>query len=272
MPELPEVETTCRGIAPHIEGQTVAKVIVRNKNLRWPVPARLNRTLAGLRIEHVGRRGKYILIHTAAGCLLMHLGMSGSLSITDATTPPRKHDHVDIVFDSGQCLRLHDPRRFGSIHWTTADPLEHTLLAKLGPEPLAREFDLEHLWRASRKRRVAIKSFIMDSHIVVGVGNIYANEALFLAGIHPRRPAGRVTRQAYEKLVKAIKTVIRQAIKQGGTTLRDFTQSDGKPGYFKQQLKVYGREGEACTVCGTPIRQLVIGQRASYFCPACQRQ
>lgn len=271
MPELPEVETTCRGIAPHIEGRTVTKVIVRNRNLRWPVPAQLQRTLTGLRIEQVDRRGKYILIHTATGCLIMHLGMSGSLSITDAETPPRKHDHVDIVFDSGQCLRLHDPRRFGSIHWTTAEPLQHPLLAALGPEPLSPDFDLDTLWQASRKRRVAIKSFIMNSHIVVGVGNIYASEALFMAGIHPRRPAGRVTRLAYEKLLKAIKSVIRSAIKQGGTTLRDFTQSDGKPGYFKQRLKVYGREGEACRVCGTPIRQVVIGQRASYFCPACQR-
>ena len=271
MPELPEVETTCRGIAPHIEGRTVTKVIVRNKNLRWPVPAQLNRKLSGLNIDSVARRGKYILIHTASGCLIMHLGMSGSLSITDAGNPPRKHDHVDIVFDSGQCLRLHDPRRFGSIHWTKDDPLSHKLLAKLGPEPLARDFDLEHLWQASRKRRVAIKSFIMDSHIVVGVGNIYASEALFMAGIHPKRPAGRVTRKAYEKLLKAIKSVIRSAIKQGGTTLRDFTNSEGKPGYFKQRLKVYGREGEACTVCGTPIRQVIIGQRASYFCPNCQK-
>lgn len=271
MPELPEVETTCRGIAPHIEGRTVTRVIVRNRNLRWPVPARLQQILSGTNVSHVGRRGKYILIHTANGCLIMHLGMSGSLSITDADTPPRKHDHVDIIFDSGKCLRLHDPRRFGSIHWTTADPLSHKLLASLGPEPLARDFTLEHLWQASRKRRVAIKSFIMDSHIVVGVGNIYASEALFMAGIHPKRPAGRVTRQSYEKLLKAIKTVIRSAIKQGGTTLRDFTQSDGKPGYFKQKLKVYGREGESCLECGTPIRQLTIGQRASYFCPRCQR-
>lgn len=270
MPELPEVETTCRGIAPHIETRAVTGVIVRNRNLRWPVPARLNTTLSGQRIEHVDRRGKYILIHTAVGCLIMHLGMSGSLSITDADTPPRKHDHVDIIFDSGQCLRLHDPRRFGSIHWTKNNPLEHDLLIKLGPEPLSNDFDLEHLWQASRKRRIAIKSFIMDSHIVVGVGNIYASEALFRAGIHPKQAAGRVTRKAYEKLLKAIKAVIRQAIKQGGTTLRDFTNSEGKPGYFKQKLKVYGREGEACNTCGTPIRQVVINQRASYFCPACQ--
>jgi formamidopyrimidine-DNA glycosylase len=270
MPELPEVETTRRGIAPHIEGRTVTRVIVRNRNLRWPVPAQLNRKLAGQRIKQVDRRGKYLLIHTAAGCLIMHLGMSGSLGITPAGSPPRKHDHVDVVFDSGQCLRLHDPRRFGSIHWTTTDPLAHPLLAKLGPEPLAKEFNLEYLWQASRKRRVAIKSFIMDSHVVVGIGNIYASEALFLAGIHPKRAAGRVTRKAYEKLLKAIKTVIRQAIKQGGTTLRDFTQSDGKPGYFKIRLKVYDRKDEACPVCDTPIRQVIIGQRASYFCPACQ--
>ncbi|MDT8405200.1 bifunctional DNA-formamidopyrimidine glycosylase/DNA-(apurinic or apyrimidinic site) lyase [Sulfuriflexus sp.] len=270
MPELPEVETTCRGIAPHIEARTVTGVIVRNRNLRWPVPARLNRILMDQRIEQVSRRGKYILLYTTAGCLIMHLGMSGSLGITAAGKPPRKHDHVDIVFDSGQCLRLHDPRRFGSIHWTTAEPLEHALLAGLGPEPLAREFDLAYIWQASRKRRVAIKSFVMNSHIVVGVGNIYASEALFMAGVHPRRAAGRVTRKDYEKLVRAIKTVIRAAIRQGGTTLRDFTQSDGNPGYFKVKLKVYGRENEPCTICGTPIRQLVIGQRASYFCPACQ--
>ena len=272
MPELPEVETTCRGIAPHIEGRTITKVIVRNKNLRWPVPSRLNATLSGLSVNAVDRRGKYILIHTVKGCLIMHLGMSGSLSITPADTPPRKHDHVDIIFDSGKCLRLHDPRRFGSIHWTTDDPLQHKLLIKLGPEPLTKDFNLDHLWQASRKRRIAVKSFIMDSHVVVGVGNIYASEALFRAGIHPQHTTGKVTRAAYEKLVKVIKTVIQQAIKQGGTTLRDFTNSDGKPGYFKQKLRVYGREGEECTACGTTIKQVTIGQRASYFCPHCQKK
>jgi len=270
MPELPEVETTRRGIAPHIEHHNVSSVTVRNRKLRWPVPKGLNKTLAGHSLQGVDRRGKYLLLNFAHGTLIMHLGMSGSLQIVTADTPLRKHDHVDIAFDNGNILRLHDPRRFGSIHWTTNDVLEHDLLCKLGPEPLDKTFNADLLWQQSRKRKVAIKQFIMDSHIVVGVGNIYASESLFKAGIHPRRAAGKVSHERYEALVNAIKNVIRAAIKQGGTTLRDFTGSDGKPGYFKQQLNVYGRKGEPCTRCGKPVTHCVMGQRATYYCTQCQ--
>lgn len=271
MPELPEVETTCRGIAPHIQGQAVEGVTVRNSKLRWPVPRGLNKTLSGQSLITVGRRGKYLLLNFPQGTLIMHLGMSGSLQIVTSDTPVRKHDHVDIAFTNGNILRLHDPRRFGSIHWTTAEPLQHDLLSQLGPEPLDTAFNADDLWQHARKRKVAIKQFIMDSHVVVGVGNIYASESLFRAGIHPKRAAGKVSRERYEALVKAIKTVIRAAIKQGGTTLRDFTGGDGKPGYFKQKLNVYGRQGEPCNNCGKPVSHCVMGQRATYYCTQCQK-
>jgi len=271
MPELPEVETTCRGIAPHIEHHDVTKVIVRNGKLRWPVPKALNKILTGHTLQAVERRAKYLLLTFPRGTLIMHLGMSGSLQIVPADTPPRKHDHVDIIFDNDNCLRLHDPRRFGSIHWTKDAPLEHALLRELGPEPLDKAFNADYLWQLSRKRKVAIKQFIMDSHIVVGVGNIYASESLFRAGIHPRRAAGKVSRERYEALVKAIKAVIRAAIRQGGTTLRDFTGGDGKPGYFKQKLNVYGRKDEPCNTCGKPVSHCVMGQRATYYCTQCQK-
>jgi formamidopyrimidine-DNA glycosylase len=271
MPELPEVETTRRGIEPLLGGQVVRQVIVRDRRLRWPVDKDLESHLPGQRITRITRRGKYILIYTAAGTLIIHLGMSGSLRILPCNTAALKHDHVDIVFANQQCLRLRDPRRFGSVLWTCGDPLQHELLKDLGPEPLSDDFNAEYLFALSRKRKVAIKQFIMNSHIVVGVGNIYANEALFMAAIRPGIAAGRLTKPRYVKLVEAVKIVLNNAIQQGGTTLRDFTASDGNPGYFQQQLNVYGRGGEPCPQCGTPVKSLQQGQRATYYCPHCQR-
>lgn len=271
MPELPEVETTRRGIEPYVSGQRIEKMIVRERRLRWPVQKGLEQQLCGQRIDKVSRRGKYLLLHAKTGTLIIHLGMSGSLRILPSATAPQKHDHVDIVLSNQQCLRLRDPRRFGCVFWTTTDPLQHDLLKNLGPEPLSEEFDTEYLYTTSRKRKVAIKQFIMNSHIVVGVGNIYANEALFLAGIRPGLAAGRITKPRYHQLVDAIKSVLKNAIKQGGTTLRDFTASDGNPGYFQLQLNVYGRGGEPCHRCGTFIKSLHQGQRATYYCPQCQK-
>lgn len=270
MPELPEVETTRRGITKHITGQTVTDVIVRQYQLRWPIPRNIKQLLKGATINSVLRRGKYLLLTTDKGTLLVHLGMSGSLRITDPSTLPEKHDHFELVFSSGVCLRLRDPRRFGAVLWTKGDPGQHKLLVNLGPEPLTDDFTTDYLFNKTRKRKQAIKQFIMDSHVVVGVGNIYASEALFLAGIRPGMAAGRVTRARAGLLVDAVKQVLQAAIKQGGTTLRDFTASDGQPGYFKQQLNVYGRGGEPCLRCGTAIRLIRQGQRASYYCPVCQ--
>ncbi len=271
MPELPEVETTRRGIAPHVEGRTVTGVTVRQRQLRWPVPKGLGRALKGQTLRKVSRRGKYLLLDFDRGTVILHLGMSGSLRLVPCDTPPGRHDHVDIAFDSGQCLRLTDPRRFGAVLYTRGDPLAHERLARLGPEPLGPDFNGRWLFERSRGRRLPVKAFIMDSKVVVGVGNIYANEALFLAGIHPRRPAGRISAARYDALAKAIREVLTAAIDAGGTTLRDFTRSDGRPGYFARQLRVYGREGEPCPRCGTPIRHEVIAQRSTYYCPRCQR-
>ncbi len=270
MPELPEVETSRRGIEPHLLGQTVRKVVVRDARLRWPVPGNLNRKLAGQTVQQVTRRGKYLLIGFPVGSLILHLGMSGSLRVVDAQTVAEKHDHFDLVMSHGVILRLRDPRRFGAVLFAT-DPLQHKLLAGLGPEPLGRDFTGAHLFARSRNRTLAIKNFIMDSKIVVGVGNIYASEALFLAGIHPARAAGRLSAARHEKLAKAIKQVLRAAIKQGGTTLRDFTASDGKPGYFRQKLHVYGRGGAPCPRCGWPIKQSTLGQRSTFYCGQCQK-
>lgn len=271
MPELPEVETTRRGVAPHLEGRNVDAVIVRHYGLRWPVPEDLARLLPGAHLNHVSRRAKYLLFSFDRGTLLLHLGMSGHLRVIPAATPVGKHDHLDIVFEGDRCLRFNDPRRFGSVHWVAGDPLIHPLLAELGPEPLNDAFDGEFLFRASRSRRVAVKLFIMNSRIVVGVGNIYASEALYLAGIRPGRAAGRLTRAECARLAEVIKTVLQKAIVAGGTTLRDFTQPDGNSGYFALQLNVYDRAGEPCQVCGTAIRNTVLGQRATYFCPSCQK-
>ncbi|MCK8516662.1 bifunctional DNA-formamidopyrimidine glycosylase/DNA-(apurinic or apyrimidinic site) lyase [Methylonatrum kenyense] len=272
MPELPEVETTRRGILPHVAGARVERVVVRESRLRWPVPDRLGEVLAGQCIRTVDRRAKYLLFRTDAGSLLLHLGMSGSLQVVPPPVPPpQRHDHVDLLLESGACLRYTDPRRFGSLHWLPLDAPPHPLLAHLGPEPLDAAFNGELLFRRSRGRRGTVKGFVMDGRIVVGVGNIYASEALFLAGINPVRAAGRISLPRYRRLALAIRQVLESAIAAGGTTLRDFVGVGGQPGYFRQQLRVYGRATEPCPTCNTAIRQRVIAQRASYYCPACQR-
>lgn len=271
MPELPEVETTRRGIAPHIENNTISAVIVRNRNMRWPIPNGLNAKLKNQKIISITRRAKYLLIKTEIGTLILHLGMSGSLRILATTEAVEKHDHFELQFKDGICLRLRDPRRFGSVLWTKDDPLKHKLLIKLGPEPLDKEFNSELLFQKSRKRKTSIKQFIMDAKIVVGVGNIYASEALFISGINPKRLAGKITKKHSLDLTRAIKKILTQAIKQGGTTLKDFKSSDGKPGYFQQKLKVYDRKGEACVNCKKPIKQITLGQRSTFYCSNCQK-
>jgi formamidopyrimidine-DNA glycosylase len=271
MPELPEVETTRRGIEPHLCGRLVAHVRVREPRLRWRVPPALSRELPGQRIDAVRRRAKYLLLDTGAGSALLHLGMSGSLRVVREAAPAGPHDHVDIVLDSGRSLRLTDPRRFGSLLWTRGDPLEHPLLAGLGPEPLEAGFDGAGLHARARGRRVAIKPFLMDSRTVVGVGNIYASEALFRAGIHPARSAGRISRARMERLAAAVRDVLEDALRAGGTTLRDYSDVEGAPGYFAQDLRVYGREGLPCVRCGAPLRAIVLGQRSTYYCARCQR-
>jgi len=271
MPELPEVETTCRGIAPYIEGQTIKQVIIRQPKLRWPVPETLDQTLAGLCIQSVSRRAKYLLFSTASGTVLLHLGMSGSLRIMSAGQAAGKHDHIDFVLNNGTVLRFNDTRRFGAVLWTTEPAAEHILLKNLGPEPLLLNFNGELLYSLSRNRKITVKSFIMDSHIVVGVGNIYANEALFMAGIRPERQAGKVSLARYQKLAECIRVVLQQAIGQGGTTLRDFVNEAGKPGYFQQQLKVYGRAGLPCVSCNQPLTEVRIANRSTVFCGDCQR-
>ena len=270
MPELPEVETSRRGIAPYVVGRRVMKVTIRQRQLRWPIATAVSRELPGLKIDKLERRAKYLLFQTAAGTMLLHLGMSGRLHIVDRGTQPSTHDHVDIEFDNGRLLRFNDARRFGSILWTR-DPARHRLLRHLGPEPLGDAFDGDYLWRRARGRKVAIKQFIMNAEIVVGVGNIYASESLFRAGIDPRRQAQRVSRVRANRLAIVIREVLAEAIEAGGTTLRDFLGSDGEPGYFKQDLRVYDREDTPCRECGTAIRRIVQGQRATYFCGTCQR-
>lgn len=270
MPELPEVETTKRGIAPFVTGRVVERVLLRRKTLRWPIPRAITTRLPGQHIDAVERRAKYLLLHTQAGSVLLHLGMSGSLRITDPATPLRAHDHYDLILDSGQALRFNDPRRFGCLLWQPPGEV-HPLLQNLGPEPLGDAFDGDRLWNASRGRSAAVKTFLMDQSIVVGVGNIYASEALFAAGVHPKRAAGSVSRARYARIAAEIRRVLEYAISRGGTSLRDFTAPDGAPGYFEQELMVYGRAGEPCKVCGTPIRAAVVGQRMTYWCPRCQR-
>ncbi|MGH8041375.1 MAG: bifunctional DNA-formamidopyrimidine glycosylase/DNA-(apurinic or apyrimidinic site) lyase [Rudaea sp.] len=270
MPELPEVETTKRGIARYLIGHRVVALTIRQPRLRWPIPLALRRALPGQRIENVERRAKYILVDTAAGSALLHLGMSGSLRVLDKATLPGKHDHWDWQLDSGRILRYTDPRRFGCLLWQKSGSV-HPLLAALGPEPLGADFVGQYLWRAARSRSAPVKSFLMDQRIVVGVGNIYAAEALFAAGIHPNRAAGSVARARYDRLATEVKRILKHAIARGGTTLRDFIQPDGAPGYFEQELFVYGRAGEPCKVCRSPIRAVVLGQRSTYYCPHCQR-
>ena len=271
MPELPEVETIRKGIAAHVLDATVTDIIVRERRLRWPVPKHLRKKLAGQAIRGITRRGKYIIFHTGQGCMLLHLGMSGSLRIITDHRPPEKHDHVDIVFASGTRLRFRDPRRFGSIHWTDGDPLQHKLLKHLGPEPLSDELSGDYLFKKSRKRTQSVKTFLMDSRIVAGVGNIYASEALFAAGIHPQRLAGKISKPRYAKLAAAIKHVLQRALAKGGTTLRDFVDGNGEPGYFRLELKVYDRAGEPCVNCNAIIKVIRTGQRSTYYCSNCQR-
>ncbi len=271
MPELPEVETVRRGLAAHLIGQVVTGVVVRQARLRWPVPDSLALQLPGQTIRQVERRAKYLLLGTAAGTAIVHLGMTGRLCWVAADTLLRKHDHLDLLLDGGQCLRFNDSRRFGAWLWTTEPPEQHPLLRALGPEPFDAAFSGAYLHRCAQGRTAAVKTFIMDHHIVVGVGNIYANEALFAASIDPLRPAGRLTEIEWEQLAGAIRTVLTDAIRQGGTTLRDFVGSRGEPGYFQQRLCVYDRYRDPCPRCGEPIQRCRIGQRASYYCPRCQR-
>jgi formamidopyrimidine-DNA glycosylase len=270
MPELPEVETTRRGLAPHVEGRCVRAVTLRRPDLRWPIPAEIRTRLPGQRIDAVRRRAKYLLLDTDAGSALLHLGMSGSLRVLPADTPVGTHDHVDLALDSGRVLRFNDPRRFGCLLWQPPG-ITHELLRSLGPEPLSEAFDGDYLFARSRGRKAPVKAFLMDQAVVVGVGNIYAAEALFAAGIAPLRPAGRVSRERYAVLAEAVKRILAHAIERGGTTLRDFISPDGAPGYFEQELAAYGRGGEPCPRCGRPLKQAAIGQRTTAWCGHCQR-
>jgi formamidopyrimidine-DNA glycosylase len=271
MPELPEVETTRRGIAPHVIGRRVIKTVVYDRRLRWPVPADLEERLLGATIDRIDRRSKYLLFRIDGGTLLVHLGMTGSLRAYSSAPPRRPHDHVDLVLDDGTTLRYHDPRRFGAMLWIASSGEAHPLLRHLGPEPLEPAFTDDHLWQVTRGRRAAVKLALMDNRLVVGVGNIYANEALFRAGIRPTIAAGRLSRARLARLAGAVRAVLAEAIAKGGSTLRDYVGSDGDPGEFQLTLNVYGREGRPCRVCATPIRQLRQGQRASFYCPTCQR-
>lgn len=271
MPELPEVETTLRGISPYLLGRKVAEVIVRDARLRWPVPDAIHE-LEGRRVITAARRGKYILLGAGNGTLMLHLGMSGSLRVSAPDMPWKKHDHLAITTDQGRQLRLHDPRRFGAALWIVGDPAAHPLLAELGPEPLVEDdFNTAVLHQACAGRAAPIKAVIMDSHTVVGVGNIYACESLFMAGIRPDRAAGKISRARLTKLVAAIREVLQASIEMGGTTLRDFVNEKGEPGYFQQTLRVYDREGQPCRACGTEIQRIVMSNRSTYFCPRCQR-
>ena len=277
MPELPEVEVTRRGVAPHLEGRVVEEVVFRREGLRWPFPAHIAQTLVGQRIEHVKRRGKYLLLGFAGGTLIVHLGMSGHLRVLPPGIELKKHDHFDLVVSDGaqqQVLRLHDPRRFGAVLWHANDDGEleqHILLRGLGVEPLEDQFSAELLYRATRKRSAPIKQVLLAGDIVVGVGNIYACESLFRAGINPKTPAGRISRARYEKLAVAIREILAAAIVQGGSTLRDFIAVNGQSGYFQQTYFVYDRAGVPCRNCGTPIRQIKQGQRSTFYCATCQR-
>ncbi|MBA3756093.1 MAG: bifunctional DNA-formamidopyrimidine glycosylase/DNA-(apurinic or apyrimidinic site) lyase [Nitrosomonas sp.] len=275
MPELPEVETTRRGIAPHLVGQAIANVIVRNPRLRWPIPNDLSEILTGLTIQTVTRRAKYLLLDCSVGTLILHLGMSGSLRIlpvkmTHSVASPEKHDHFDLILNDRTILRLRDPRRFGAVLWHRGDILQHPLLMNLGPEPLTSDFNARQLFKKTRESRVSIKQTLMNSHVVVGIGNIYANEALFLAGINPKIAAGKIGIMRYERLVQAVKRILQQSIEAGGSSLRDFVNSDGRPGYFQQQYWVYGRAGERCKQCDSEIKQIKQSQRSSFYCSNCQ--
>lgn len=268
MPELPEVEVSRLGISPHITGQKITFVGVYHQQLRWRVSEQIS-TLAGSTIERVERRAKYLLLHTQTGAIILHLGMSGHLRVVEKDTPLKKHDHIELQFANGKSLRLNDARRFGACLWQEKDT-QHSVLAKLGVEPLSEQFDANWLFNCAKNKKVAVKQFIMNNQVVVGVGNIYANESLFKAGIHPQKPAGEVGLAGYQTLAPIIKHTLAAAIEQGGTTLKDFAQSDGKPGYFAQQLLVYGRKGKPCVNCKTPLEEIRLGQRSTVYCPTCQ--
>ena len=269
VPELPEVETTRRGIRPHLLKRKITAVLVREPRLRWPVTPALSQNLTGMTVEEVSRRGKYIFIETKTGRAMIHLGMSGSLRVLPADVAVEKHDHIDLGLDDGRVLRYRDPRRFGSFFWLP-ETTGHALIDHLGPEPLSEDFDGDYLFARSRNKSVAIKQFVMDSKVVVGVGNIYANESLFLSGIRPERKAGSVSRKRYGVLAANIKLVLAAAIEAGGTTLRDFVKEDGNPGYFRHELKVYGRGAEPCVQCGAALKEIRLGQRTTVFCRHCQ--
>ncbi|HVC30284.1 MAG TPA: bifunctional DNA-formamidopyrimidine glycosylase/DNA-(apurinic or apyrimidinic site) lyase [Steroidobacteraceae bacterium] len=271
MPELPEVETTRRGLAPHVAGRRIVALKVYQPQLRWRVPDDLPVQLAGGRITGIERRAKYLLLGVEPGTLIVHLGMSGTLRVLPANTPRLAHDHYELLLDSGNTLRFNDPRRFGSLHYTSGDPRQHPLLARLAPEPFEPGFDPEYLWRITRGRRASIKQVLMNSRLVVGVGNIYASESLFRARIRPQRRARSLSREEARRLVRAVRAVLSLAIKVGGTTLRDYVGADGKPGNFRQKLYVYERVGKACRVCGIAIRQATQQGRSTYYCPACQQ-
>jgi len=275
MPELPEVETTRAGLAPHVVDRTILGVVLRRPDLRWPIPDEISEQLPGRRVTAIRRRAKYLLLDTDAGSALLHLGMSGSLRVLPADTPVNAHDHVDLLLSHGRAeparvLRFNDPRRFGCLLWQPRGQT-HELLRDLGPEPLSDDFDGDHLFERSRGRSAPVKTFLMDQRIVVGVGNIYAAESLFRAGISPLRAAGKVSRERYQALAQAAKDILAYAITRGGTTLRDFISPDGAPGYFEQELLVYGRDGLPCPNCGRALKHATIGQRASVWCSHCQR-
>lgn len=270
MPELPEVETTKRGISTAVLNKQILDVVIRRANLRYPIPKIIREQLIKSSFSKITRRSKYLIFESENGHMILHLGMSGNLRLIPKSTAPQKHDHVDFIFEDC-CLRYTDPRRFGAILWTEQDPEQHKLLISLGPEPLTTQFHGAHLFKLAQRHSLAVKSFIMDSKIVVGVGNIYASEALFLAKIHPHQAANKITLEQYEALAKAIKNTLKKAIKAGGTTLKDFYQSDGKPGYFRHELQVYDRAGEKCYDCKGLIQKTITGQRATYFCESCQK-
>ena len=270
MPELPEVETALNGVSPYLKDFVIEKIVVRNSKLRWEVSPELVQ-ISQQKVTALSRRAKYLIIHTEQGYIIGHLGMSGSVRIVPYDSPINKHDHIDIVMNNGKLLRYNDPRRFGAWLWT--DNLdEFHLFLKLGPEPLSEAFDADYLFKKSRQKSVAVKNFIMDNAVVVGVGNIYANESLFLCGIHPLKQAGRLTRSQCIQLVALIKQILTEAIQQGGTTLKDFLRPDGRPGYFAQELLVYGNKGKPCPKCGMKIESFIVGQRNSFYCSKCQKK
>ena len=270
MPELPEVETTRRGLEPHVVGRRIRDVVVRNRNLRWPVPRGIERRLRGEEVRGIRRRGKYLLFDMRKGRLLVHLGMSGRLTLVPEAAPALKHDHVDVRFEGSRAMRLTDPRRFGAMLWIPESE-GHALLDGLGLEPFDAAFDGPALHGLARGRTVAVKNFLMNSRVVTGVGNIYASEALFRAGVDPRTPAGRISAQRWKRVAAAVRATLERAVEKGGTTLRNFASAEGEQGYFLAECAVYGREGKPCPKCRTPIRAIRQGQRSTFYCPSCQR-